>query len=164
MTVRDFNAETIDYDKVPTGHWIYVNITSGVVVGVIAKDADGKDVEVIRYHQYGDNYYMFPMPRSNVSVTVNFTTQQGDGSEANPYVISNAEEWKDFADKVNDRTVDYTGKFVMLGGDFTLGSYSTVGNGYSFINAFKKVMNTTPYIYQQQAIQQHLLSSSKKKK
>ena len=26
----------------------------------------------------------------------------------------------------------------------------------SFINAFKKVMNTTPYIYQQQAIQQHL--------
>ena len=34
----------------------------------------------------------------------------------------------------------------------------------SFINAFKKVMNTTPYIYQQQAIQQHLLSSSKKKK
>ena len=34
----------------------------------------------------------------------------------------------------------------------------------SFINAFKKVMNTTPYIYQQQAIQRHLLSSSKKKK
>ena len=141
VTVRDFNAETIDYDKVPTGHWIYVNITSGVVVGVIAKDADGKDVEVIRYHQYGDNYYMFPMPRSNVSVTVNFTTQQGDGSEANPYVISNAEEWKDFADKVNDRTVDYTGKFVMLGGDFTLGSYSTVGNGYSFINAFKGTLD-----------------------
>lgn len=26
----------------------------------------------------------------------------------------------------------------------------------SFINAFKKVMNTTPYIYQQQAIQRHL--------
>ena len=141
VTVRDFNAETIDYDKVPTGHWIYVNITSGVVVGVIAKDADNNDVEVIRYHQYGDNYYMFPMPRSNVSVTVNFTTQQGDGSEANPYVISNAEEWKDFADKVNDRTVDYTGKFVMLGGDFTLGSYSTVGNGYGFINAFKGTLD-----------------------
>ena len=141
VTVRDFNAETIDYDKVPTDHWIYVYITSGVVSSFIVKDADGNDVEVIRYHQYGDNYYMFPMPRSNVSVTVNFTTQQGDGSEENPYVISNAEEWKDFADKVNDRTVDYTGKFVMLGGDFTLGSYSTVGNGYSFINAFKGTLD-----------------------
>ncbi len=141
MTVRDFNAETIDYDKVPTDHWIYVNITSGVVSSFIVKDAVGNDVEVTRYHQYGDNYYMFPMPRSNVSVTVNFTTQQGDGSEENPYIISNAEEWKDFADKVNDRTVDYTGKFVMLGGDFTLGSYSTVGNGYSFINAFKGTLD-----------------------
>ena len=141
VTVRDFNAETIDYDKVPTDHWIYVNITSGVVSSFIVKDAVGNDVEVTRYHQYGDNYYMFPMPRSNVSVTVNFTTQQGDGSEENPYIISNAEEWKDFADKVNDRTVDYTGKFVMLGGDFTLGSYSTVGNGYSFINAFKGTLD-----------------------
>ena len=141
VTVRDFNAETIDYDKVPTGHWIYVNITSGVVVGVIAKDADGKDVEVIRYHQYGDNYYMFPMPRSNVSVTVNFTTQQGDGSEENPYVISTAEEWKAFATDVNDNGKSFEGKFVMLGGDFTLGSYSTVGNGYSFINAFKGTLD-----------------------
>lgn len=94
MTVSDFNAETIDYDKVPTGHWIYVNITSGVVSSFIVKDADDNNVEVIRYHQYGDNYYMFPMPRSNVSVTVNFTTQQGDGSEENPYVISTAEEWE----------------------------------------------------------------------
>ena len=141
VTVRDFNAETIDYDKVPTGHWIYVNITSGVVVGVIAKDADDKDVEVIRYHQYGDNYYMFPMPRSNVSVTVNFTTQQGDGSEENPYVISTAEEWKAFATDVNDNGKSFEGKFVMLGGDFTLGSYSTVGNGYSFINAFKGTLD-----------------------
>jgi hypothetical protein len=141
VTVSDFNAETIDYDKVPTGHWIYVNITSGVVVGVIAKDADGNDVEVTRYHQYGDNYYMFPMPRSNVSVTVNFTTQQGDGSEENPYVISTAEEWKAFATDVNDNGKSFEGKFVMLGGDFTLGSYSTVGNGFGFINAFKGTLD-----------------------
>ena len=141
VTVSDFNAETIDYDKVPTGHWIYVNITSGVVSSFIAKDADGKDVEVTRYHQYGDNYYMFPMPRSNVSVTVNFTTQQGDGSEENPYIISTAEEWKAFATDVNDNGKSFEGKFFMLGGDFTLGSYSTVGNGYGFINAFKGTLD-----------------------
>ena len=141
VTVRDFNAETIDYDKVPTGHWIYVYITSGVVSSFIVKDADDNDVEVIRYHQYGDNYYMFPMPRSNVSVTVNFTTQQGDGSEENPYVISTDEEWKAFATDVNDNGKSFEGKFFMLGGDFTLGSYSTVGNGYSFINAFKGTLD-----------------------
>ena len=141
VTVSDFNAETIDYDKVPTGHWIYVYITSGVVSSFIVKDADGKDVEVTRYHQYGDNYYMFPMPRSNVSVTVNFTTQQGDGSEENPYIISTAEEWKAFATDVNDNGKSFEGKFFMLGGDFTLGSYSTVGNGYSFINAFKGTLD-----------------------
>ena len=136
VTVRDFNAETIDYDKVPTGHWIYVNITSGVVVGVIAKDADDNDVEVIRYHQYGDNYYMFPMPRSNVSVTVNFTTQQGDGSEENPYVISTAEEWEEFATKVNNGD-SYEGKFVMLNGDFEVSTYQCLGTNIGFSNAFK---------------------------
>ncbi len=137
VTVSDFNAETIDYDKVPTGHWIYVNITSGVVVGVIAKDADDNDVEVIRYHQYGDNYYMFPMPRSNVSVTVNFTTQQGDGSEENPYVISTAEDWEAFAKNVNDNHKSYAGEYVMLGGDLEVSTYSSLGTNVGFSNAFK---------------------------
>ncbi|MBQ8676358.1 MAG: hypothetical protein IJ528_09110, partial [Bacteroidaceae bacterium] len=136
VTVSDFNAETIDYDKVPTGHWIYVYITSGVVSSFIVKDADAKDVEVTRYHQYGDNYYMFPMPRSNVSVTVNFTTQQGDGSEENPYVISTAEEWEAFAKKVNDGD-SYKGKFVMLGGDFEVSTYQLLGTNIGFSNAFK---------------------------
>ncbi len=136
VTVSDFNAETIDYDKVPTGHWIYVYITSGVVSSFIVKDADDNDVEVTRYHQYGDNYYMFPMPRSNVSVTVNFTTQQGDGSEENPYVISTAEDWEAFAKKVNDGE-SYEGKFVMLGGDFEVSTYQLLGNNIGFSNAFK---------------------------
>ena len=137
VTVRDFNAETIDYDKVPTGHWIYVNITSGVVSSFIVKDADGNDVEVTRYHQYGDNYYMFPMPRSNVSVTVNFTTQQGDGSEENPYVISTAEEWEAFAKNVNDNHKSYEGEFVMLGGDFEVSTFQCLGTNIGFSNAFK---------------------------
>ena len=137
VTVSDFNAETIDYDKVPTGHWIYVNITSGVVVGLIAKDADGNDVEVTRYHQYGDNYYIFPMPRSNVSVTVNFTTQQGDGSEENPYVISTADEWEAFAKNVNDNYKSYEGEYVMLGGDFKVSTFQCLGNNIGFSNAFK---------------------------
>ena len=137
VTVRDFNAETIDYDKVPTGQWIYVNITSGVVSSFIVKDAVGNDVEVTRYHQYGDNYYMFPMPRSNVSVTVNFTTQQGDGSEENPYVISTAEEWEAFAKNVNDNHKSYEGEYVMLGGDFEVSTFQCLGNNIGFSNAFK---------------------------
>ena len=137
VTVSDFNAETIDYDKVPTGHWIYVYITSGVVSSFIVKDADGNNVEVIRYHQYGDNYYMFPMPRSNVSVTVNFTTQQGDGSEENPYVISTAEEWEAFAKNVNDNHKSYEGEYVMLGGDLEVSTYSSLGTHIGFANAFK---------------------------
>ena len=137
VTVSDFNAETIDYDKVPTGHWIYVNITSGVVSSFIVKDADDNNVEVIRYHQYGDNYYMFPMPRSNVSVTVNFTTQQGDGSEENPYVISTAEEWEAFAKNVNDNHKSYEGEYVMLGGDLEVSTYSSLGTNIGFSNAFK---------------------------
>ena len=137
VTVSDFNAESIDYDKVPTGHWIYVYITSGVVSSFIVKDADANDVEVIRYHQYGDNYYMFPMPRSNVSVTVNFTTQQGDGSEENPYVISTAEEWEAFAKNVNDNHKSYEGEYVMLGGDLEVSTYSSLGTHIGFANAFK---------------------------
>ena len=137
VTVRDFNAETIDYDKVPIGHWIYVNITSGVVSSFIVKDAVGNDVEVTRYHQYGDNYYMFPMPRSNVSVTVTFRTQQGDGSEENPYVISTADEWEAFAKNVNDNHKSYEGKFVMLGGDFEVSTFQCLGTNSGFSNAFK---------------------------
>ena len=137
VTVSDFNAETIDYDKVPTGHWIRVNITSGVVSSFIVKDADGNDVEVTRYHQYGDNYYMFPMPRSNVSVTVNFTTQQGDGSEENPYIISTAEDWEAFAKNVNDNHKSYEGEYVMLDGDFEVSTFQCLGNNIGFSNAFK---------------------------
>ena len=137
VTVSDFNAETIDYDKVPTGHWIYVYITSGVVSSFIVKDADNNDVEVTRYHQYGDNYYMFPMPRSNVSVTVTFRTQQGDGSEENPYVISTAEEWEAFAKNVNDNHKSYEGEYVMLGGDFEVSTFQCLGTNISFSNAFK---------------------------
>ena len=137
VTVSDFNAETIDYDKVPTGHWIRVNITSGVVSSFIVKDADGNDVEVTRYHQYGDNYYMFPMPRSNVSVTVNFTTQQGDGSEENPYIISTAEDWEAFAKNVNDNHKSYEGEYVMLDGDFEVSTFQCLGTNIGFSNAFK---------------------------
>ena len=133
----DIDADVTDLTKVKVGHWVRVNVTSGVVSSFSVKDADNNDVSFAWNHLYGDNHYIFVMPKSDVSVTVNFTTQQGDGTEANPYRIANAADWEAFVKTVNDDRKSYEGEFVMLDGDFEVSTYQRVGTGAGFMTAFK---------------------------
>ena len=137
VSVVDTDADVTDLTKVQIDHWIRVTVRSGVVLSCSVKDAANNDVNVYRYHQYGDNYFMFAMPRSDVSVTVNFTTQQGDGTEANPYRIANAADWEAFVKTVNEDGKSYEGEFVMLDGDFEVSTYQRVGTVAGFMNVFK---------------------------
>jgi len=135
-TIEDYDAAVSDLTKVPVGHWVRVNVTSGVVSSFSVKDADDNDVSFAWNHLYGDNYYIFVMPKSDVTVTITFKETAGTGTADDPYIISDGTEWEAFAKAVNNGD-SYEGKFVMLGGDFEVSTYQCLGTNIGFSNAFK---------------------------
>ena len=130
ISTVDTNAETTDLTKVPIGHMVRVTVRTGFVESISIKDANNNDVEYFARNQYGENYYWFAMPRSNVNITVNFKQTAGSGTEADPYRISTAAEWIDFKDKINDsETYDtYKGKYYLLTNDISFGHIGGMGN------------------------------------
>ena len=136
-TIVDSDAATSDLDNVPVGHWVKVYVRSGVVKTFsVVRDDNGEDIDFAWNHLYGENNYIIVMPKSDITITIEFTTEQGSGTEADPYVIATEADWDSFANEVSLGR-SYEGQFVMLDGDIDVSSYSTVANGSGFSNAFK---------------------------
>ena len=79
-------------------------------------------------------------------------TLQGEGTEANPYLINNLEDLVFFRDQVNGGVNYYEGKYVALGADINLAGENWVGIGsmnaeHGFMGNFDgktyKIMNLT---------------------
>ena len=137
-TIVDSDAATSDLDNVPVGHWVKVYVRSGVVKTFsVVRDDNGEDIDFAWNHLYGENHYIIVMPKSDITITIEFTTEQGSGTEADPYVIATEADWEAFVTDVNDNGKSFEGKFVMLDGDFTVSTYYLVGNAFGFRNAFK---------------------------
>ena len=102
------------------------------MVRVEIKDADGNDISTT-----GDinGTLTFTMPKRDVYIAAYSWSDwptQGTGTATDPYIISNAEEWKRFANNVSLGR-DYSGLHVKLTNDI---SVSTMAGG-SETNAFK---------------------------
>ena len=93
----------------------------GLVAGVTIKDADGKNVSL--QGQSSDVHsYWFVMPKSDVTATVTYAVnwpKQGAGTEDDPYLISNSEDWNQFAYYVKNGN-SYSGKYVKLTADISV--------------------------------------------
>ena len=99
------------------------------VSSVTITDADGNNVTL--QGQANDNSsFWFVMPKKEVTVTVTYDyanwPTQGAGTEADPYIISNAEDWHYFAHNVTLGR-SYSGKVIKLTNNI---SVSHMAGGY----------------------------------
>ena len=106
-------------DNVPScspGQTVTVTKTSGnEILSFSVKDADGNSI-AISGDIVQNGVATFTMPNKSVTVTASFRLtwpRQGDGTEDNPYIISDATDWYGFATQVSNG-VSYSGKFVKL--------------------------------------------------
>jgi len=110
---------------------VTLEVTSGTAVGVTVTDADGNN---ITYDSSDETHYWFNMPRRNATVTVVFYDEawapSGNGTEADPYIISSAEEWDRFANSVSNGR-EHDGKFVKLTADISVTSMAGINKGSS---------------------------------
>ena len=110
---------------------VTLEVTSGTAVGVTVTDADGKN---ITYDSSDETHYSFNMPHRNATVTVVFYDEawaaSGSGTEADPYIISSAEEWDRFANSVSNGR-EHDGKFVKLTADISVTSMAGINKGSS---------------------------------
>ena len=65
-----------------------------------------------------------------------FNPIQGDGTQDNPYVIRNADEWNLFTTLVNRGTNDFNGQYVKLGADMTVTTMAGVNADKAFKGTF----------------------------
>ena len=91
-------------------------------------DLDLKNINVEGPDSYqcqkdGDNVTVtFPMPKSDVNITVGFSTpawMNHAGSEGDPYLISSADDWTNFANCINGGD-GFSGKYVKLNGNISV--------------------------------------------
>ncbi len=102
------------------------------MVRVEIKDADGNDISTT-----GDinGTLTFTMPKRDVYIAAYSWSDwptQGTGTSDDPYLISNAEEWKRFANNVSLGR-DYSGQYIKLTNDISVSAMA----GGSETNAFK---------------------------
>ena len=80
----------------------------------------------------------FIMPKSNV--TVSYAPWTGTGTESDPWVISNTDQWNLLAEKVNAGN-NFAGKYFRLGGDISvttmIGTATVSGSDISNIKSFR---------------------------
>ena len=110
---------------------VTLEVTSGTAVSVTVTDADGNNVT---YDSSDENHYWFNMPRRNATATVVFYDEawaaSGQGTEADPYLISNAEEWDRFAYNVGIGQ-SFSGMFIKLTADISVTSMAGINKGSS---------------------------------
>ena len=128
-TVR---TRALDEDDVPgtcAGQTFSLNVTSGTALNVTVTDADGNNVP-LQGHANDNSSFWFVMPSKNVTATVTFGytdwPTQGAGTVDDPYIISSAEDWNDFAYNVRIGR-NYSGQYVKLTNDI---SVTTMAGGY----------------------------------
>ena len=105
---------SVNYARTRAGWTVTLTKTAGSVSSISVKDVDGNTIAL-----NGDetNGWTFTMPKRNVNVTATFTANwpvEGTGTADDPYLISNAREWNEFAWSVylgnswNDKHVKLT--------------------------------------------------------
>ena len=141
-TVR---TRALDEDDVPgtcAGQTFSLNVTSGTALNVTVTDADGNNVP-LQGHANDNSSFWFVMPSKNVTATVTFGytdwPTQGAGTVDDPYIISSAEDWNDFAYNVRIGR-NYSGKYVKLTSDISVstmaGAYQADDNYQPFSGTF----------------------------
>ena len=141
-TVR---TRALDEDDVPgtcAGQTFWLNVTSGTALNVTVTDADGNNVP-LQGHANDNSNFWFVMPSKNVTATVTFDytdwPTQGTGTVDDPYIISSADDWYDFAHNVRIGR-SYSGNYVKLTSDISVstmaGAYQADDNYQPFSGTF----------------------------
>ena len=141
-TVR---TRALDEDDVPgtcAGQTFSLNVTSGTALNVTVTDADGNNVP-LQGHANDNSSFWFVMPSKNVTATVTFDytdwPTQGTGTVDDPYIISSADDWYDFAHNVRIGR-SYSGNYVKLTSDISVstmaGAYQADDNYQPFSGTF----------------------------
>ena len=141
-TVR---TRALDEDDVPgtcAGQTFWLNVTSGTALNVTVTDADGNNVP-LQGHANDNSSFWFVMPSKNVTATVTFGytdwPTQGAGTVDDPYIISSADDWYDFAHNVRIGR-SYSGQYVKLTSDISVstmaGAYQADDNYHPFSGTF----------------------------
>ena len=108
---------------------------TGLVSRIDIKDADGNWV-----YSNGDinGTLEFTMPKRDVNITVVFGVnwpKQGAGTESDPYIIGDLEDWNQFAYYVNNGN-SYSGKYVKLTADINVTQKCGTVSGSTLVNPF----------------------------
>ena len=141
-TVR---TRALDEDDVPgtcAGQTFSLNVTSGTALNVTVTDADGKNVP-LQGHANDNSSFWFVMPSKKVTATVTFSytdwPTQGAGTVDDPYIISSADDWYDFAHNVTIGR-NYSGYHVKLTANISVskmaGNYQADDNYQPFSGIF----------------------------
>ena len=108
---------------------------TGLVSRIDIKDADGNWV-----YSNGDinGTLEFTMPKRDVNITVVFGVnwpKQGAGTESDPYIIGDLEDWNQFAYYVNNGN-SYSGKYIKLTADINVTQKCGTVSGSTQVNPF----------------------------
>ena len=117
---------------------------TGDEIAVTYKVTDSEGKEIVAETDYtatftpslvkGKGHYMLTIAAKDGSIytgskTVSFSViLGGNGTEADPYIISNKEDWDDFAASVNEGET-YSGKYIKLNADISVSTKVGVKNG-----------------------------------
>ena len=110
------------------GETFTLHVTSGSVARFTITNADGNDIPLQGQTNDGSSYW-FVMPQKNITAKFVFYENwptQGIGTEADPYLISSADDWNKFAHNVTYGR-NYSGQYVKLTNDI---SVTTMAGGY----------------------------------
>ena len=141
-TIQTYAAGENDVPGTRAGETFTLRVPSGNVISCTVTDADGTNL-LWDTQATGKTSFWFTMPNKNVTATIVFDytdwPRQGAGTEDDPYIISNAADWNDFAHNVNLGR-SYSGKYVKLTSDISVtksaGGYQTDDNCQPFSGTF----------------------------
>ena len=106
-------------DRARPGQTVTLTRTWGTSWNIYIKDADGNPIEFTS----NNNVYTFTMPRRDVNVIANFTSEsqllKTAGTEDDPYIISSTEHWNEFVWRVNHGN-SFSDKYLRLDADITI--------------------------------------------
>ena len=128
---------TADYQATYPNNIVTLSVASGTVASVTITDADGNNVP-LKGQNIGSSYW-FAMPNKDVTATVVFYydnwATSGTGTEGDPYLISNAEQWDRFAYNVGLGR-SFSGEFIKLAADIRVTSMAGTREGNRFCGTF----------------------------
>ena len=141
-TIETYAAGEYNVPGTRAGETFTLRVSSGNVISCTVTDAGGTTL-LWDEHATGKTSFWFTMPNKNVTVTIVFDytdwPRQGAGTEDDPYIISSAADWNDFAHNVNLGR-SYSGKYVKLTSDISVtksaGGYQTDENYQPFSGTF----------------------------